>query len=207
MSEHANLAGNKYAMLTVLHSLPSTQYGCNWACVCECGTFTTAVTSWLLKGNKRSCGCIRRKPKKHGLSNTPEWSVWTCMLDRCRREANRNYRHYGGRGITVCERWLAFENFFADMGRRPSDQHSIDRIDNDRGYEPSNCRWATQSEQVRNRRCSNHVTIDGVTRIFSEWCVAYGIPRGTVWSRVDRGWDLVEAITTPRGVARRKAYP
>lgn len=136
------------------------------ACTCDCGKAVEVLTFSLTSGRTQSCGCLQRERqsatakvvglanKRHGESQkrTPEYSAWLSMHSRCGNPRHRAYANYGGRGIAVCERWAAFENFLADMGRRPSEKHSLDREDNDRGYEPGNCRWATDSEQNSNRR-------------------------------------------------------
>lgn len=117
------------------------------------------------------------------------------MVGRCR---NPNDRWYGARGIAVCERWLNPENFLADMGERPSLQHTIDRIDNTRGYEPGNCRWATKKEQSRNRASNHFLTIDGETLTVAEWAERYGLKYGTVQDRLRRGWPPDRAVKTTK---------
>ena len=144
----------------------------SWVCQCDCGQATTVVAHHLISGNTTSCGCHGRNGlhRTHGLSKTaPEYLTWGRMIQRCTNQRHPKYPRYGGRGITVCERWRSFENFYADMGARPSPLHSIDRIDNDGNYEPGNCRWATPKQQVRNRSNTRMLTIDGVTLPQAEW--------------------------------------
>jgi hypothetical protein len=144
-----------------------------WNCLCDCGKQHQATSNVLSMQKVKSCGCLRRdttraNSTKHGLTGTDEQTIHTLMLERCRNPNATNYASYGGRGITVCDRWKGESgllNFIADMGLRPSKKHSIDRIDNDKGYSPKNCRWATDSDQVRNRRmlASNKSGVTGVS--------------------------------------------
>jgi len=132
---------------------------------------------------------------KHGLSKTIEYRTWYAMLQRCRNPRNPAFGRYGGRGITVCDRWQLFENFYADTGPRPTLRHSIDRIDNDGNYEPGNCRWATTHEQARNRSDNYLIEWRGETRCLSEWCEIVGLTYSTVKGRLDSGWPVERALT------------
>lgn len=147
---------------------------------------------------------------KHGLSYTPEYRAWQQMRLRCLDPKHAAYANYGGRGITVCDRWKSSpENFFADMGRKPTPLHELDRKDNDKGYSPENCRWATRKANDRNRRSNRMVTHGGQTHALAEWCDRLGLPRDTIKKRLDGGWSVADALTTPvrtkapNGSARR----
>ena len=127
------------------------------------------------------------------MACSPEHSIWRGMRDRC-----NHHPDYAGRGITVCERWVSsFANFFADMGPRPSRNHTIDRIDNNGNYEPENCRWATPSEQARNRRSSKLLTFHGETRTQAEWAEVLGLPEKRIYARLARGWSVERTLSTP----------
>jgi hypothetical protein len=129
----------------------------------------------------------------------PLYRMFRSLLQRCLNPNHPSYPHYGGRGITVCERWRSaggFERFLADMGDRPEGT-SIDRVDNERGYEPANCRWATGAQQRRNTRCTVLITIDGVTQCMKDWCDASGVDTATAHGRIRNGWDPARAVTEP----------
>lgn len=154
-----NLEGKVFGRLTVIglseKSKPRKIY---WECLCQCGNIKSISSTSLRSGNTKSCGCLRKEmlsssKSTHKKSNSPEYNCYHHMIKRCYDKNNSAYQYYGARGIKVCDRWLeSFENFYEDMGDRPSSQYSIDRIDNNGNYEPNNCRWSTQSEQVINSR-------------------------------------------------------
>lgn len=129
------------------------------------------------------------------MKGTRVYSIWSGMITRCTNPAAINYANYGGRGITVCERWKSFENFFADMGE-PATGTTLDRKDNERGYEPGNCRWATRAEQANNTRINHHITAFGETLTVSQWAERIGVKYQTLYARITRrGWSPEKSLT------------
>lgn len=139
---------------------------------------------------------------KHNGKPTPTYTTWKQVIQRSHTGTATNSSEYLGKGINVCERWLKFENFLADMGERPLDK-TLDRVDNEKGYSKENCRWATRKEQQRNRRYAVQITINGVTKDRATWAELNNIPLKTVKGRMRYGWDAVKAVTCP--VDRRKS--
>jgi hypothetical protein len=162
-------------------------------------------TGALRDGTSQSCGCLRRELQtiraKHGGTKSSEHNIWLGIYQRCFNENHPAYHSYGGRGITVCERWRdanGFANFLADMGRRPSPKHSIDRKNNDGNYEPDNCRWATSKEQCNNNRRNIRYEIDGVVKTLKQWAETFDVPYKLLWKRTRKlGWNIKTAIETP----------
>lgn len=198
-----NLTGMKFGRLTVVERSGSKRgSGVLWNCACECGRIQTAITAELRNGHVRSCGCLmrdisREKATRHGKSQTPAYKVWCGMIERCTNPGNTFFKDYGARGITVCDRWKDFSAFLADMGERPPGL-TLDRRDNDRGYEPGNCRWATKTTQARNTRTTVLLEHNGVTAPLTEWAEKLGICAGTIHSRINfLGWSVEKALTQP----------
>ena len=153
------LVGDRFGRLTITRVLNKSKHKRVYSeCVCDCGNIVQVLLSSLKNGNTKSCGCLRKeltslRMSTHKKSFSPEYNSYHHMIKRCYKKNTNVYSGYGGRGIKVCDRWLeSFENFYKDMGEKPSKKHSLDRINNDGNYEPDNCRWATQSTQVINSR-------------------------------------------------------
>jgi hypothetical protein len=190
-----NFLGLVFTRLTVTGPADSSKGGqAQWTCRCLCGREVVIRALLLKTGRTQSCGCLRAEitsarskviHKRHGATRngvpTPEWSAWSGMRARCNNSAHKQYGHYGGRGITVCDSWNnSFETFLSDMGPRPSPLHSIDRINNNSGYCKENCRWATRTEQNNNLRTNHLVTIKGRTQTASQWSRELGVDRSVV---------------------------
>lgn len=171
-----------------------------WTCKCECGRTKTFRGYDLSAGRVTSCGCQQRHRlagcvRTHGRHGTPEYRAWRAMIERCHRPESVSYANYGGRGITVCDEWrYSFATFLRDVGDKPSPKHSLDRKNNNGNYEPSNVRWATKVEQMRNTRRSRRLTACGMTMTISEWSERRGIPRNRIASRLARGASDEEAV-------------
>ena len=176
-----------------------------WRCRCLCGTERIFSSGYITAVHRESCGCYNheltaKRNKTHGSAGSPEYIVWCGMKERCTNPRQAAYRNYGGRGITVCERWLGpngFAHFLADRGTRPTTKHTSDRIDNDKGYGPENCRWATRGEQSRNRRGLQPVTYKGESMCVVDWAKRLGIKPDTLFMRLHRGWSVERAFETP----------
>jgi hypothetical protein len=183
-----------------------------WHCQCECGNTTSVMAGNLRNGNTRSCGCLERdvnqsRLKTHGMTGSPEYRSWCHIIGRCYNETDMGYPSYGGRGITVCERWrTSFANFFADMGPKPDGcRISIERRENDGHYEPGNCYWATPKQQNRNRRNTRLLTFDGRTQCIAAWAEEIGMTWDTLRARLALGWSAERALTEPVGHFRASA--
>ena len=167
MSAKKNLIGLTYGRLTVKSEAGRRGRRVLWSCLCECGNKTEATSTALVSGVKKSCGCLAKevlikRSTTHGLTGTKIYKVWESMISRCNKPKDKAYQNYGGRGIIVCQRWLAsLPDFLADMGE-PKSGMTIDRKNNNKGYYPENCRWATKKEQARNRRTSKTWDVKGV---------------------------------------------
>lgn len=182
------------------------------SCLCECGNERQVRVSKLRDGTSKSCGCWRDDGlRTHGHTSNSirrdshEYWIWNMVVQRCTNPNVKNWNDYGGRGITVCDSWLMFENFYADMGKRPSKNHSLERINNNSGYCKENCRWATRLEQGANKRNNRRLTAFGKTQHLAEWAREFGIHHATIKARIDNyGWSVEDAIATPVNGAYHK---
>lgn len=194
-----NLVGQRFGRLVVIQRSPETRKSkaAYWECRCDCGGATVARGGSLVYGEVKSCGCshiIHGHCVDYGLS--PTYRSWVAMWERCTNNRCRGFKRYGGRGITICERWRRFENFFSDMGERPCGS-TLDRFPNSDGnYELQNCRWATPKEQGRNRSTNKLLTLNEKTATIAEWVETTGILRHVIYGRLRRGWP-VERVLTP----------
>lgn len=173
-----------------------------WTCTCDCGNSFETTGQRLASGKTKSCGCatgelIAAKKRRHGLTGTAEYRIWSLMIQRCCNRKNPAYRLYGARGIKVCNAWrTSFAAFLKDMGARPSPRHTLDRRNNNGHYSPRNCRWATGTQQGNNRRGNRRVTIGRRTQTVIEWSRESGVRRETIAYRLNSGWAPQDAVFT-----------
>jgi hypothetical protein len=212
MSTFNDITGQQFGRLTVIERRENNRHGKTmWRCQCACGASDFIVlANSLTAGRTLSCGCIQleqltKRNVGHNLSKHPLYPIWLGMMQRCHNPRSKPYVYYGSRGITVCERWHSVENFIADIAPRPSAKHTLDRINNDRGYSPDNCRWATRSEQRDNQRPLSHqrgqhrtnriITAFNKSLHLAEWAKQTGIHRATISTRLRAGWPPEKALT------------
>lgn len=198
MPKRTDLAGQKINKLLVLHKDETrSKKHTYWICQCDCGNVTSIATAELNRGQKYCNKCVPKGRPSHGLSHLPEFKVWSAMKQRCDNPKSDVYENYGGRGIKYCSRWKDFESFLADMGQRPSKNYTLERKDNNGGYEPGNCVWATRKEQARNFRKNVLLEFNGQKKCISEWAEIYGLRHDTIASRLEKGMSVECAIITP----------
>lgn len=199
----AKILGVKHGRLTpVRYVSGDSKKIAGWICICECGKEIFSRTSHLLKGLSKSCGCYAnemtaKRNYKHGNAKRKErsgaYKTWIRMKRRCFDESHENYSYYGGRGITVCENWLSFENFLIDMGPRPEGME-IDRIDNNGSYEPGNCRWVNHTQQMRNMRRNTRIDTPLGIMAASEACEIFGLNRRYLYERIKIGITDIDKL-------------
>lgn len=179
-----------------------------WRCLCECGSEAWVGSGRLRDGTSRSCGCLSaemssERNSSHGYFGTRVYQIWADMWRRC-HGSRKDSPRYGGRGITVDSSWKDFSKFLADMGEPPGPEFTLDRVNNNKGYELANCKWSTMKEQGRNRENNRRLTLNGKTQTLAAWAEQTGLGRVTITSRLDRGWSENDALTIP---ARKLSKP
>lgn len=206
MSKVHDITGQKFNRLTVIGRAENNKYNrAQWKCKCDCGNTIIVSGNALLRENTKSCGCLNydklkeSKNKTHGMSNTRIFRIWINMKARCINEKHEAYKDYGGRGICVCEEWKnSFEAFYDwSIKNGYSDKLTIDRIDVNGNYEPSNCRWITLKEQQNNKRTNHIITYNGESHTIAQWGEKVGINRKILARRINKGWEVERALTTP----------
>lgn len=202
-----SIVGTTFKHLKILqersHKQPTGKTLFEVLALCACGVQKWVDERSVRRGKVTSCG--RCSMLTHGGSRTPEYAVWRSMLQRCHNPNHKAYANYGGRGIAACPRWRVFENFYADMGAQPFKGASLERVDNNKGYTPENCIWANASQQAINRRSNKTLTIDGVTKTYSQWAKHAGIGTNTLSYRLTHNWDPKKAVFTKPNFANKGA--
>lgn len=181
------------------------------SCLCDCGKTKYIAINSIRKGLTKSCGCLRaemcaKRHLKHGLDGTKEHKTWVGIKQRCLNKNCRDYKDYGGRGITVCDRWVeSFQNFLDDIGKKPSPEYSIERVDVDKGYEPGNVKWIPMNQQALNKRNSVRISWEGKSMRLEEWATEKGLSKFTVRARYYRKGSMPPDLFFPpdKGSARR----
>jgi hypothetical protein len=199
-----NLQGKRFGRLLVEKRAPTKGHGARWYVVCDCGVRKSVQSSCLRLGYTRSCGCLNlevARSNKHGLKHghyrSAEYRAWRILRARCNNPKDKDYRRYGGRGIYVDPSWDSFPAFLASVGPRPSPEHSIERVKNDGPYAPGNCRWATRSEQQRNKRSNRLLTLRGETKPIVAWAEQLKMGWQTLMNRVNAGWSEDRLLSEP----------
>lgn len=204
MRKLTNLTGKRFGRLIAIKFAGKDKWNnIRWLCQCDCGNKKIVQRGHLASGHTKSCGCwMRDRLTIHGYSKRCKkdrtHQIWESMIKRCTKPNHQSWKHYGGRKITVCKQWLnSFENFLKDMGKAPKGLQ-LDRINNNKGYYPKNCRWTTKQEQARNRRNNRLITYNGKTRTMIEWSEKTGIAYNVLVARISRyKWSPEKALTIP----------
>ncbi len=212
----SEVEGRKYSKLAVYSDLGLVSFGTKGKraryvrCKCDCGEIIDIALGSVLSGNAKSCGCYRKSQQKkavttHGLSGHKIYQIWKRILQRCNNKQDPNYFNYGGRGITVCDKWLKFENFAEDMLPTYKEGLSIDRTDNNSGYFSENCKWITHKENSRNTRMCKYIKYKGVQYCYSALEEKMGLTKGVIHHRLRLGWTIEKAAETPVGKKRNSS--
>jgi hypothetical protein len=193
-----NLTGQQFGRLTAKYRIIGGKYSF-WFCECSCGQSGEFRQAHLESGSTKSCGCLNReiviaRSRTHGMRKSSIYRLWSGMKTRCENPKEKRWKDYGGRGIKVCHRWQRFEHFLEDMGQPPLGS-SIERRNNNGDYCPANCKWATRSEQGRNKRNNRILEINGERLCTQEWSERTGVKASVIRKRLDRGWDGRRAVS------------
>lgn len=207
-----DLTGQRFGRFTVVRPVEKRNGLTMWLCRCDCGKEKEIRTTHLRNGRSKSCCCYAEETLRNRSDFYPKelrvkrlYRIWHNMTERCNNKNNAGFKNYGGRGITVCSEWNNYETFARwALNNGYKDNLTIDRIDNDSGYSPNNCRWATMEDQVRNRRNNRYETINGTTKTVAEWAREYRVNAKTVTERLDRGLDIKSALSKESYQGRNK---
>lgn len=191
--------GQRFGRLVAVRLSGRSKAGARWLCKCDCSKMTIVEIGNLVTGHTKSCGCYSleisaAKFFKHGLSQTKQHRVWSSMIERCSNPKNKCYKMYGGRGIKVCDRWKSFSNWWKDMCKGYEPKLTLNRMNNDGNYEPSNCCWASLVDQANNRRTNHFLILKGKRLTIAQWSRKIGIHQATLWQRINRGWSISRAL-------------
>ncbi len=201
MPNRQDIAGQQFGRLTANRIVGrNNRYQTLWECSCSCGNKVIVYLGHLRNGHTKSCGCLKHEnvwnigAGSQHFKNHPDYRLWVELRQRCNNPNIDAYKWYGARGISVCKRWSSFDNFLADMGNRPAGM-SLDRIDVNGNYEPSNCRWATRSEQANNRRDCRYITYKGKTQTIAQWARQVGISHSSMDKRIRKWGAPIKEVT------------
>lgn len=200
--KYEDLSNRKFNRLTVGKKIKKDKNNViQWECFCDCGNKLYVYASALKNGKTKSCGCLQKEHylsspgKKHGLHGSKEYKIWDAMIQRCHNQNNKAYHNYGGRGIFVCSEWKnSFKNFYNDMGPRPSDKHSIERKNNNKGYDPENCIWADKYTQANNTSRNKYFSLYGKTLTLTQWSRELGVSYDRLRDYIRRGYNFQNAV-------------
>lgn len=212
MATFNDITGKRFGRLTAIRCTRRGAKGIGvtmWLCVCDCGKEKIIQSAHLVNGSSKSCGCLQREiaktvNTKHGIKGTRLYDIFENMISRCYNPRCPAFSDYGGRGIAICDTWLQDRQLFFRWAQESgyTDELSIDRINNDKGYSPDNCMWASSKQQNRNRRSNVFITINGVTKVLCEWAQEVGLSHKTISYRIKNGWSHASAVLTPAGEAQ-----
>ena len=194
----------KFGRLTVIKFIKREKSKTYWECQCDCGNKIITTQNSLQTGSTKSCGCLFKEGnnKKMNLSDTKLYNTWRSMKSRCYNQKSDSYKNYGNKGIIVCDEWLNKENGFINfynwaINNGYKENLTIDRIDSNKNYEPSNCRWATRKVQNNNTSRNRYIAFNGLTLTMSQWTEKIGLNKNTLKNRLDNKWTIKKALTTP----------